>query len=232
MAPMDADHATGATPWPDVEHYRVAHVTVRPAAGERDAFYLAHCWSRWFGAEYEHGHRYSSGKLPLPLCAVAGWEVEDETLPDVHAVVAEHDPPDRDGRIHIGAGLASIKSHEESVEELPDGGFDAGALAGDRNAWLWFGVVDEAWRGLGLGHRLFEARLQWARDQNADMVVAFGWEHAGRTSRPLFEEFDFVSVERFEQLDEDERDVCPACEALPSDDRSCQCPGVVWAKDL
>jgi len=115
------------------------------------------------------------GRLPLPLCPVAGWEVDDAAGLDVYAVVAEHDPPDRDGPVHIGGGFATIKSREQTVAELPDGRFDADALAGDRNAWFWFGVVDDAWRGLGLGRRLFEERVQWARDQGADMAFAFGW---------------------------------------------------------
>jgi len=135
--------------------------------------------------------------------------VDDAAGLDVYAVVAEHDPPDRDGPVHIGGGFATIKSREQTVAELPDGRFDADALAGDRNAWFWFGVVDDAWRGLGLGRRLFEERVQWARDQGADMAFAFGWEHPGRTSRPLFEAFGFVPVERFKRLYEDERDVCP-----------------------
>jgi len=180
---MGVDHAAGAVTCSNVD--RVADVTVRPADDERDAFYLAHCWSRWFGTKYEQGDRYSSGRLPLPLCAVAGWTIEDELLPDVHAVVAEHDPPDRDGRVYVGAGLASIMSHADTVEELPDGRFDADALAGDQNVWLWFGVVDEAWRGLGLGlgRQLFEKRLQWARDQDVDMAFSAGSTTAGRAAR-------------------------------------------------
>lgn len=208
------------------------HVTVRDASGERDAFYLAHLWSRWFGTEFEHGHRYYSGKLPLPLCPVAGWEVEDAADLQVHAVVAEHDPPDRDGRVHVGGGLVTIESADRTIEELPAGGFNADALVGARNAWLWFGVVDEAWRGKGLGRRLFDTRMRWARDQDADMAFACGWEHDGRTSRPLFEANGFVPVERFERLYEGERDVCPECGALPSDDQTCTCAGVVWTKDL
>jgi len=186
---MGVDHSPSATVSPTADGNCAAHATVRPGSGERDAFYLVHLWSRWFGAEYERGHRYSSGRLPLPLCPVAGWEVDDAAGLDVYAVVAEHDPPDRDGPVHIGGGFATIKSREQTVAELPDGRFDADALAGDRNAWFWFGVVDDAWRGLGLGRRLFEERVQWARDQGADMAFAFGWEHPGRTSRPLFEAF-------------------------------------------
>ena len=228
---MGVDHTTGATGTTSVDEPD-RHVTVRPASGGRDAFYLAHLWSRWFGAEFEHGHRYSSGKLPLPLCPVAGWEVEDAADLDIHAVVAEHDPPDRDGRVHVGGGLATIETAERTIGELPDGGFDADALAGDRNAWLWFGIVDEAWRGQGLGRRLFEQRVEWTRDQDADMAFAYGWEHEARTSRPLFEDFGFLPVERFERLYEGERDVCPECDVRPSEDQTCTCAGVVWAKDL
>ncbi|WP_123619186.1 N-acetyltransferase [Halorubrum sp. CSM-61] len=229
---MGVDHPTGATESIAVDD-PTRHVTVREAAGERDAFYLAHVWSRWFGTEYEHGHRYSSGRLPYALCSVAGWEVDAEPE-HLHGygVVAEHDPPDRDGRVHVGGGLVTIDTAAETIDNLPDGRFDADALVGERNAWLWFGIVDAAWRGLGLGRRLFEDRLQWARDQGADMAFAYGWEHDGRTSRPLFEDFGFVPVERFERLYEDERDVCPACGALPSNDRTCTCAGVVWARDL
>ncbi|RLM62617.1 GNAT family N-acetyltransferase [Halorubrum sp. Atlit-26R] len=170
---MGVDHPTRATATTAVDD-PIQHVTVREAAGERDAFYLAHLWSRWFSTEYEHGHRYSSGRLPLPLCPVAGWEVEDADDLDVYPVVAEHDPPDRNGRVHIGGGFVTIKSREQTIDDLPDGRFDAAALAGDRNAWLWFGVIDEAWRGLELGRRLFEARLRWARDQGAEMAFAYG----------------------------------------------------------
>lgn len=230
---MGVDHATSATGAYDVDD-PARHVTVREAAGERDAFYLAHLWNRWFGTEYERGHRYSSGQLPHPLFPVAGWDTGDiETnYLDAYGVVAEHDPPDRDGAVHLGGGLATIDTADQAIDHLPDGGFDSGALVGERNGWLWFGVVDEAWRGLGLGRRLFETRLQWARDQGAEMAFAYGWEHDGRTSRSLFEGFDFVPVERFERLYEGERDACPACGVWPSDDQTCRCPGVVWAKDL
>ncbi|ELZ38757.1 hypothetical protein C471_09310 [Halorubrum saccharovorum DSM 1137] len=224
---MGADHPTGTTAVDDP----LRHVTVREAAGERDAFYLAHLWSRWFGTEYEHGDRYSSGRLPYPLCRVAGWEVDAEPDHlDAYGVVVEHDPSDRDCVVQIGGGLVTIDTPAKTMESLPDGGFDAEALVGDRNAWLWFGVVDESWRGLGLGRRLFERRLRWARDQDADMAFAFGWEHDGRTSRPLFEAFGFVPVERFQRLYEGDRDVCPECGALPSNDATCTCAGVVWAK--
>ncbi|MGM0718742.1 MAG: GNAT family N-acetyltransferase [Halobacteriota archaeon] len=142
--------------------------------------------------------------------------IEDAADLDVYAVVTEHDPPDRDGCVHIGGGFVTIKPREQTVEELPDGGF---------------GVVDEAWRGLGLGRRLFEKRVQWARDQDVDIAFAFGWEHPGRTSRPLFEDFGFVPFEDFDRLYEDERDACHVCGVWPSDDRTCM-SGVVWAKDL
>jgi len=142
------------------------------------------------------GHRYSSGRLPLPLCPVAGWEVDDAAGLDVYAVVAEHDPPDRDGPVHIGGGFATIASREQTVAELPDGRFDADALAGDRNAWFWFGVVDDAWRGSPRSPVVRGTRSGLAT-RGADMAFAFGWEHPGRTSRPLFEAFRFVPVERF-----------------------------------
>lgn len=91
-----------------------------------------------------------------------------------------------------------IEAVDRAAEELPDGGFDVNALVGDQNAWLWFGVVDDAWRGRGLICRLFEARLQWARGQDADMVFAFEREHDSRASHHLFEANEFVPIERLE----------------------------------
>jgi len=58
---MGVDHSPSATVSPTADGNCAAHATVRPGSGERDAFYLVHLWSRWFGAEYERGHRYSSG---------------------------------------------------------------------------------------------------------------------------------------------------------------------------
>jgi hypothetical protein len=43
---------------------------------------------------------------------------------------------------------------------LLDDRFDADAPVDDQNAWLWFGVVNEAWCGLGRGRCMFEARPQ------------------------------------------------------------------------
>lgn len=231
---MGVDHSAGSTAGTTALDDPTQYVTVREADDERDAFYLAHLWNRWFGTEYEHGHRYFSGRLPYPLCLVAGWEVDDAETEhlDAYGAVAEHDPPDRDGPVHVGGGLATIDTPDKTIEHLPDGGFHADALVSERNAWLWFGIVDDAWRGLGIGRRLFEDRLQWACNQGADMAFAYGWEHDGRTSRPLFEANGFVPIERFERLYEGERDVCPNCGVWPSDDELCTCSGVVWAKDL
>jgi len=226
---MGVDHSPSATVSPTADGNCAAHATVRPGSGERDAFYLVHLWSRWFGAEYERGHRYSSGDS---AAALSGRRVggRRRRRPDVYAVVAEHDPPDRDGPVHIGGGFATIKSREQTVAELPDGRFDADALAGDRNAWFWFGVVDDAWRGLwpvaGCSRN-----AQWARDQGADMAFAFGWEHpAGRVarcSRPSGSSLWSVSSDCTRTSA-----TCPVCDVWPSDDETCTCSGVVWAKDL
>jgi len=210
---MGVDHSPSATVSPTADGNCAAHATVRPGSGERDAFYLVHLWSRWFGAEYERGHRYSSGDSRCRSVRSPGGRSTTPPALDVYAVVAEHDPPDRDGPVHIGGGFATIKSREQTVAELPDGRFDADALAGDRNAWFWFGVVDDAWRGLGLGRRLFEERVQWGSRPGCRHGVRV------RLGTPRPDESPAVRglrvrppVERFKRLYEDERDVCPVCD--------------------
>ena len=209
-----------------VERPQKPEVRLRDAEGCEDAFYLDTLWHHYFGTDHYEN------KLPGELGQVAGWRDEDDQL-EVYGTIAVHDPADRDGTVPIGGGVVSIKPAEEFVESLPVGDFDAEALAGERNAWLWFGVVDPNWRGRGIGRRLFEARLRWAERADADLVAASGWERrSGRTSRPLFEAFDFIPIQRFEDFYADNREACPDCGVWPSNDAQCQCAMTLWTKDL
>lgn len=198
---------------------------VRRAKGREDAFYLVRLWHHYFGTEYE------SNWLPYGPYQVAEWADDDEDVRDAYGVIATHDKGDCS--VSIGGGLVELYDHEQMVEELPDGRFEKEALAGSRNAMLLFGIVDPAWRGHGIGHQLFRDRLEWAIAQGADMAFAWGWERReGRTSRPLFEEYDFVPVQKFPAHYEETRDACPDCGVWQSDDESCRCEATLWARDL
>jgi GNAT superfamily N-acetyltransferase len=197
--------------------------TIREADGRQDAFYLVRQWHHYFGAEYAHD------RLPWPLHDVMGWENEDNPLLKSYGVIAEHDD------VTIGGGLVSLLDHDEGVDELPDGRFDRDALAGERNAFLWIGVVDPEWRGHGIGRELFRSRLRWATAYGADMIFAYGWERSGgRTSRPLFKAYDFIPVQRFPDYyasEESDRDSCPDCGSWPSNEVRCDCEMTLWALD-
>jgi len=196
---------------------------IREGDSRRDLFYLRWQLEHYFGTDCE-----TPEQLLHHLAIVMGWIDEDEQTPlAVSTPVAEHTG------VHIGGGIATIEDHESTVETLPDGGFDAGALAGERSAWLWFGVVDPAWRGHGIGRDLFRYRLSWAQAQGADMVFGIGWERDGPGSRPLFDGFGFVPVQRFEDyyVREGERSSCPDCGVWEGDDCQCQCAGTLWALD-
>ena len=199
-------------------------VTIHEGATERDLFYLARQWHHYFGTRYE------SNRLPRPLADVLGWiddDADDKPLA-THALVAEH------AGVQVGGGLVLVLDHGAAVDELPDGRFDADALAGDRNGWLSFGVVDPAWRGQGIGRRLFDRRLEWLRSEAVDMVFGLGWERDGDSSRPLFESRGFVPVQRFEAYygsEDAPRTACPDCGVWPSDDSRCRCATTLWALD-
>lgn len=205
-------------------------VRIRDADGEADAWYLQRQWAHWFGAGYE-----SQRSLQHDLFGIAGWSLPDDIDQepiDSYGVIAEHH---RKGRsVRIGGGVVLLVPHEQAVEDLPeDASFDREALASDPTVWFLLGVVDLAWRGRGIGRRLFERRLRWARQTDAAVAIACGWERDGhRTSRPLFEATGWVPVERIPCLYEN-RTSCPDCDLWRSDgEKGCSCEGTIWALDL
>lgn len=200
--------------------------SVREASGYTDAHYLVTQWHHYFGVELE------DNRLPLPLAEVAGWN-DDEDRETVLGLVAEHTPRDRDHSVAVGGALAWIRPHDETVEELPDGRYDPDALAGERNAWLLFGIVDPAWRGRGIGREMFRRRQEWAKLNGAGMMLSFGWEReSGLTSRPLFESEEWVPIQRLGDHYSKTRPSCPDCGAWQHNDVKCSCDTTLWAKDV
>jgi putative acetyltransferase len=56
-------------------------------------------------------------------------------------------------------------------------------------------VVDERWRGRGVGSALLERAIQWARDAGAHKIALQMWPHNDR-ARALYEKFGFVEEGR------------------------------------
>jgi len=219
-----------ASPSTTTAHAPAEPVEIRRADGERDAYYLQRLQHHWFGAEYD-----SNETLQADLFDIAGWSFDGD--PPEHAplqsmgVIAEHATPQ--GSVRVGGGIAIRIDHDTTVDELPPGSFDAETLAGDPSVWFLLGVVDQAWRGRGIGRRLFQRRLQWARHTDAEIAIAMGWERDGPSSRPLFERAGWVPVETIESLyAETGRTACPDCGVWPNDEAACQCDATVWAMDL
>ena len=131
-------------------------VTLREADGEEDAYYLQRLWHHWFGAEYDSGET-----LQYDLFPIGGWELPDDAefdLLDGYGVIAEHDPADQDGTVRVGGGIVVLLPRGQTIEEIPDAAsFDAEAIVGDTNAWFVLNVVDQAWRGRGIGRELLAA---------------------------------------------------------------------------
>lgn len=200
---------------------------IRIADGRDDAASITRLWDHYFGVEYE------PGRLPWPCADIAGWvddedRGEEENAPlATRGVIAEHEG------VRIGAGIAGVYTREDIVRDLPDGRFDADALASDRNGWLNFGAVDPAWRGHGIGRRLFSHRLDWLRAQGVEIILSIGWERRDApTSRPLFEGHGFEPIQEFPGYYAEHRWQCPDCGIWKSEDGDCRCSMTLWAKDI
>jgi len=217
---------TAQTPMkPDTET-----VEIRRADGEADAFYLQRLQHHWFGATYD-----SQETLQANLFDIAGWEFGDDEPDDAPlqsvGYIAEHTTPS--GSVRVGGAIAILLDHDTTVDSLPPGSFDPAVLASDPSVWFLLGVVDQAWRGRGIGRRLFKRRLQWARQTDAKIALSMGWEREGPSSRPLFEASGWVPVETIDSgYAETGRESCPDCGVWPSDETACQCDATVWAIDL
>lgn len=191
---------------------------VRPLEDEADAYFVSRWWHHYFGSV----HDYWEPRIPTPLAQCLGWV--DENVAS-EAFVASHKA------LRVGGAAVCLYDAESTIHELPDGNFDRSALVGDRNGWMLMGAVDPAWRGRGIGRELFRRRLTWLDDRKADMVFAFGWERDAASSRPLFETYEFVPIQRFTYEVAGNRDACPDCGTWPSDDGNCMCEYTLWALD-
>ena len=221
MAPQSTATAEPAADEPTVR--------IRDADGEADAWYLQRQQHHWFGAAYE-----SQTQLSLDLFDIAGWTPSDdaEGAPlESYGVIAEHVAGGR--RVRVGGGVALLIEHATAVKELTPGSFNADVLASEPSAFFLLGVVDSAWRGRGIGVRLFDRRLRWAADSDAEMAFSYGWERPGPSSRPLFESRGWEPVETIDAMYvETERPACPDCGVWPHDERDCQCDATIWARDV
>lgn len=214
---------------PDGSEYNTTgRVRIREADGEADAYYLERQRAHWYGSEYQ-----SQKTLSASMAQIAGWDISDDVNApiDSYGVIAEHNT--QHGTVHIGGGVAVLIDQDITTDKLLSGSFDASALATDPSVWFLLGVVDQAWRGRGIGQRLFQRRLRWAEQTEAEIALSLGWERDGRNSRPLFEQSGWVPVETIESGYADSgRLACPDCEVWQTDEASCQCDATVWALDL
>ncbi|WP_135666649.1 GNAT family N-acetyltransferase [Halorhabdus rudnickae] len=200
----------------------VPGVELREVDSRDDLFEIARVWHHWFGA------RYGPDRLPRELAHIVGWVDEDDAPIDVYAVIAEHET------VSVGWGIAVHATRQETLEDLPEGSFDAEELVPGSAGWMQFSAVDRAWRSQGIGRALFENRLRWLADQDPSIVLGLSWERDGRTSRPLFEGCGFHPIEYFPDyyanVDWD-RSPCPECGITVSDDEVCECGATLWALD-
>lgn len=218
---MDADGCRG-------------EIVVREATGYTDAAYLNRLLHHWFGSPYN-----DKRELTYDVFDIAGWEIPDDTDEMGYPLqskgyIAEHQV--NDSAIPIGGGIVTIDAHRRTVERLlPDSRFEAAPLADKRNAWFLVNVVDQHWRGKGVGAELLKKRIQWVREQtNATIGFAIGWEREVHpTSRPLFEGEGFIPIQTFPDYYSQftVRSSCPDCQIWPNDDHDCSCGGTLWAKE-
>jgi GNAT superfamily N-acetyltransferase len=206
-----------------------ATVRIRDAGGEADAWYIQRQLHHWFGNGYE-----SQTQLSLDLFDIAGWtpgeNVNGAPL-ETYGVIAEHVADDH--RVRIGGGVSLLIDHETAVEELSPGSFNAAVLASEPSVFFLIGIVDSAWRDRGIGARLFDRRLRWAAESDAEMAFSYGWERPGPSSRPLFQSRGWEPVESIESMYvESGRSGCPDCGVWPHDDADCQCDATIWARDV
>jgi GNAT superfamily N-acetyltransferase len=92
--------------------------------------------------------------------------------------------------------------------------------------------VLESLQGKGIGKRISEARLEWVKKQNCDVIVGVSWvsglEH---TSNRVFEKMGFTAVKKvdhfFGPMSVANPFDCPGCHKIP-----CTCAGILYMRKV
>lgn len=197
-------------------------VQLHPAGGRDDAYYLARQWHHYFGVEYE------SNRLPSPPAAIAGW-ADDDVEAQHYGVIARH------GRVQVGGAMASVVTGDAAESAIGPAPIDERALAGDAAVYIYLITVDSAWRDRGLGTKLLDGCLAWTRNvTTADTVVAHSWQRENHpSSAGLFERAGFERIVNLpDHYAGTGRASCPDCGYWASEDGTCECGAILYAKDV
>jgi len=206
-----------------------SNITFRRADGENDAYYLQRVQHHWFGAKYE-----SNKTLQRDLFDIANRTFD---TPPKHnpintiGIIAEHTI--NKNTVRIGGGVALLLDDNATRNKLPTGNYNANKLVSNPSIWLLFSVVDQAFRGQGIGQELFHRRIQWGEQTRADIALALGWERTHDSSRSLFERNEWQPVTTIQSpYKNGNRAACPDCKIWPNDDKNCNCNATIWMKEI
>lgn len=92
--------------------------------------------------------------------------------------------------------------------------------------------VDETYQGIGIGQKLSQMRLVWAKTQKCDVILGVSWVSGlSHTSDRVFEKLGFKAVSKvkdfFKESSIQNPFDCPGCKSAP-----CNCAAVLYRLDL
>jgi RimJ/RimL family protein N-acetyltransferase len=105
--------------------------------------------------------------------------------------IGAESPVDREPRRRLFERYQSSKAGVILIAEI------AGQLRGNLGLEISHGIaelgmiVEQGWRGQGIGTRLLEAGIVWAREHGAHKVTLTVWPH-NRSAIALYRKFEFV----------------------------------------